>query len=134
MRTMTITSSTRNAHSVRTPKRHAKRVVLAGRFAQAAKLTEQLGTLGWEVHTLPVGYDIHEATAATAPHAVLVPEVTGDESGYLACAKLRHTLPNLKVVVVGSVRTPTREALALFVGAGFVAETDGVNGLVAAMS
>lgn len=134
MRTMTITSSTRNALPVRTPKRHAKRVVLAGRFAQAAKLTEQLGTLGWEVCTLPAGHDVHEATATAVPHVVLVPEVAGDESGYLACAKLRRTIPNLKVVVVGSERTPKREALALFVGAGFVAETDGVNGFVAAMS
>ncbi|MDY3563059.1 hypothetical protein R5W23_004558 [Gemmata sp. JC673] len=134
MRTMTITSSTRNALTTRTMKRHTKRVVLAGRFAQAAKLTEQLSSLGWEVHTLTTGRDIHAAAAATAPHAVLVPEVAGDESGYLACAKLRRTLPNLKVVVVGTERTPKREALALFVGAGFVAESDGVSGLVAAVS
>lgn len=129
---MTTVSSTRSP-SPRT-KRHAKRVVLAGRFALAAKLADQFRQLGWEVHTVPAGRDVYAAAAAADPHAVLVSEVGGDESGYLACAKLRRTQPNLKVVVVGSERTPKREALALFVGAGFVTEADGVNGLVAAVS
>ncbi|HEY1191102.1 MAG TPA: response regulator, partial [Gemmata sp.] len=123
---MTTTSSTRNSTALRTPKRLTKRVVLAGRFALAAKLTEQLRQLGWEVHTVPTGHDVHTTAAATDPHAVLLPEAGSDESGYLACAKLRRTQPDLKVVVVGSERTPRREALALFVGAGFVTETDGV--------
>ena len=131
---MTTVSSTRSTLTARTPKRQARRVVLAGRFAQAAKLTEQFRALGWDVHTVPAGQDLHATAAETAPHAVLVPEVAGDESGYLASAKLRRTLPNLKVVVVGSERTPKREALALFVGAGFVTEADGVSSLVAAVS
>ena len=109
-------------------------VVLGGRFELAAKLAEQLRARGWEVHTVPAGCDVHATATATDAHAVLVPEAGGDESGYLACAKLRRTLPHLKVGVVGSERTAKREALALFVGAGFVTEADGVNGLVTAVS
>ena len=70
----------------------------------------------------------------TDPHAVLLPERGGDESGYLACVKLLQTQPALKVIVIGDVRTPARERLAAFVGAGFVTEADGVAQLVNAVS
>ena len=66
----------------------------------------------------------------TDPHAILLLEDAGDESGYLACAKLRQTLPELKVVVVGEERTPQRERFAEFVGAAFATEDDGVTKLV----
>lgn len=128
---MTTLSSTRSTLA-RPAKRHARRVVLGGRFAHAAKLAEQFRQLGWEVHAVAAG-DVHAAAAAGA-HAVLVPEVAGDESGYLACAKLRRTRPHLKLAVVGADRTAEREALARFVGAGFVTEADGIARLVAAVS
>lgn len=116
------------------PKRFAKRVVLAGGFALAAKVAERFRKLGWEVHTVAADHDVHVAAAETDPHAILLQETAGDESGYLACAKLRRTQPDLKVVVIGAERTARRERFAEFVGAEFVTEADGVNGLVAAVS
>jgi hypothetical protein len=64
---------------------------------------------------------------------MLVPEDAGDESGYLACAKLLQSRPELKVVLVGPARTPKSERFAEFVGASFVSEADGVSELVAAV-
>jgi DNA-binding response OmpR family regulator len=131
---MNTIGSTCNTLATRTPKRSAKRVVLAGRFALAAKTADHFRKLGWEVHTLTADHDVHAAAAETEPHAILLQEEAGDESGYLACAKLRSAQPCLKVVVIGSVRTGRRERLAKFVGAEFVTEAEGVNRLVAAVS
>ncbi|MCI0703655.1 MAG: hypothetical protein L0241_21460 [Planctomycetia bacterium] len=113
--------------------RAAKRVVLAGGFAFGSTVADQFRKLGWEVFTVPAEHDIHATAAETNPHAVLLPEMAGDESGYLACAKLRQTLPEVKVVVVGNERTGARERLAKFVGASFVTEADGVCKLVNAV-
>ena len=131
---MSINSSTRNTTATLAPERAAKRVVLAGRFTLGAKVAEQFRTLGWEVFTVTTDHDVHAAAAETAPHAVLLLEDAGDESGYLACAKLLQTQPELKVVVVGEERTPERERFAEFVGASFVTEDDGVNELVNAVA
>lgn len=127
---MSINCSTRNTTATLTPKRPVKRVVLAGRFALGATVADQFRKLGWEVITVTSDHDVHAAAAETEPHAVLLPEDAGDESGYLACAKLLQTQPELKVVVVGEQRTAERERFAEFVGAAFVAETDGASGLV----
>ena len=107
-------------------------VVLAGRFKHGAKVADHFRKLGWEVFTVTTEHDVHATAAETDPHAILMPEDAGDESGYLACAKLRLTQPNLKVVLVGNARTPRQERFAEFVGASFVTEADGVTGLVAA--
>ncbi|AMV28997.1 hypothetical protein VT84_31675 [Gemmata sp. SH-PL17] len=132
MRIMTITGS--KCTATLTPQRAAKRVVLAGRFALGANVADHFRKLGWEVHTVNADHDVHATAAETDPHAVLLPENTGEESGYLACVKLRQTLPDLKVVVVGSERTAGREKFAEFVGAKFVTEADGVGRFVTAMS
>jgi DNA-binding response OmpR family regulator len=105
-------------------------VILAGRFRLGAKVAEQFRKLGWEVITVGTDHDVHVAAAETAPHAVLLLEDAGDESGYLACAKLRRSQPELRVALVGEERTPERERFAEFVGAAFVTEDDGVNELV----
>ncbi|MBN9117985.1 MAG: response regulator transcription factor [Planctomycetes bacterium] len=128
---MTI-NSTRNTTATLAPKRAAKRVILAGRFRLGTKVAEQFRKLGWEVVAVTTDHDVHAAAAETEPHAVLLPESAGEESGYLACAKLLRTQPELKVVVVGAERTPERERFAEFVGASFVTEADGVSELVAA--
>ena len=129
---MSIHCSTRNTTTTLTPPRAAKRVVLAGRFKLGAKVADQFRDLGWEVFTVTTDHDVHAAAAETDPHAVLLPEDAGEESGYLACAKLLRTQPELKVVVVGEERTPERERFAEFVGASFVTEADGVSELVSA--
>jgi biotin carboxylase len=115
------------------PPRAAKRVVLAGRFALGARVAEQFRKLGWEVHTVTSARDVHAATAETDPHAVLLREEAGDESGYLACVKLLRTQPDLKVVVVGAEWTSERERFAEFVGATFATEDD-VDELVGAVA
>ncbi len=122
-----------NMTASRPSRRVGKRVMVAGRIPLGAMVTDQLRVLGWEVLTVGNDSGLHETAAKTKPHAVLLPEAAGDESGYLACAKLLITRPELKVVVVGAERTATRERFAEFVGAEFVAETDGVNELVAAV-
>ena len=91
MKTMNTVSKTRNTTATLAPKRSAKRVVLAGRFALAAKVADEFRKLGWEVHTVTADHDVHAAAAETDPHAILLPEIAGAESGYLACAKLLRT-------------------------------------------
>lgn len=112
--------------------RASKRVVLAGRFKLGVKVAERFRKLGWEVHTVTSDHDVHAAAAQTDPHAILLLEDAGDESGYLACAKLRQSQPELKVVVVGEEWTPERERFAEFVGATFATDGD-VEELVAAV-
>jgi biotin carboxylase len=128
---MSINCTTRHTSTTFSP-RAAKRVILAGRFALGAKVADQFRKLGWEVTTVTTDHDVHAAAAETDPHAILLLEDAGDESGYLACAKLLQSAPELKVVVVGAERTPARERFAEFVGASFVTEADGVCGLVSA--
>ncbi len=130
---MNTTGKTHSSCATLAPKRLAKRVVLAGRFALAAKVAEHFRKLGWEVHAV-ADHDLHAAAAETDPHAILLGERAGDESGYLACVKLLQSQPHLKVVVIGDARTPARERFAAFVGAGFATEADGVSELVAAVS
>lgn len=130
---MSINGNTCKVPTTLKPKRTVKRVVLAGRFALGVKVADQFRKLGWEVHTITSEYDVHAAAAETDPHAILLLEDAGDESGYLACAKLLRTQPDLKVVVVGTERTAKRERFAEFVGASFVTEADGVCELVAAV-
>ncbi len=127
---MNINCRARNTTATLTPKRAAKRVILAGRFALGVKLADQFRKLGWEVITVTTDHDVHAAAAEADPHAILLLEDAGDESGYLACAKLLQTMPDVKVVVVGAERTPERERFAEFVGASFVTEADGVSELV----
>jgi hypothetical protein len=114
------------------PPRAERRVVLAGRFKLGAKVVERFRKLGWEVHTVTSDHDVHAAAIQTDPHAVLLLEDAGIESGYLACAKLRQTQPDLKVVVVGAEWSPKRERFAEFVGATFALDGD-VDELVAAV-
>ena len=131
-RTMSINRNACNTSVTLPPRRAARRVVLAGRFKLGAKVADSLRRLGWEVHTVTTDHDVHAAAVETDPHAIVILEDAGDESGYLACAKLLCTMPEVKVVVVGEERTPERERFAEFVGATFVSEADGVTELVKA--
>ncbi len=104
--------------------RTAKRVVLAGRFNLDGRVADRFRKLGWEVLTVTADHDVHAAAAEADPHAILLLEEAGDESGYLAGYKMRQTQPALKVVVVGAAWTPERERFAEFVGATFATEHD----------
>ena len=67
------------------------------------------------------------------PTALLLPEETGMESGYLIAAKVAEARKKLKVVLVGATHTPVAERFANFVGANFVVETDCVHTLLNAL-
>ena len=114
------------------PPRALRRVVLVGCFKLGAKVADRFRKLGWEVHTVADEHDVYAAAARTDPHAIVLLEDAGTESGYLACVKLRQTQPDLKVVVVGPEWSPLRERFAEFVGATFATEDD-VDELVAAV-
>lgn len=122
---------TRNTSATLAPRRTARRVVLAGRFKLGAKVADHFRKLGWEVFTIGME-QVHAAAAETSPHAILLTEDAGGESGYLACAKLLQSQPKLRVVVVGATRTAKSERFAEFVGASFVTEDEGVQELVSA--
>jgi hypothetical protein len=51
----------------------------------------------------------------------------------LIAAKVLEAKHKLKVVLVGTKRTSVAERFAKFVGAGYVAESDGVHKLLAAL-
>ncbi|MFM8273197.1 MAG: hypothetical protein ACKODX_12845 [Gemmata sp.] len=119
---MNTTRDTLNSAAL-TRRRPGKRVVLAALLALSAKTADHVRNLGWEVRTV-ADRDIRAAAAATEPNIVLLPEAAGDESGFLAGAKLLATLPHLKVIVLGANRTGTNERFAEFVGAEYATETD----------
>jgi hypothetical protein len=87
---------------------------------------------GWEVVNVSTA-DAVRAAIAKKPTAMLLPDQTGVESGYLIAAKVLEARRKLKVVLVGATRTAQAERFAKFLGAGFIAETDGVNKLFAAL-
>ncbi len=130
---MSTFSSKGQKTAIITPKRTAKRIVLAGRFPFAMKVAELFRKLGWEVHTVTTEDDVHAAVAETIPHAIVLPEDAGDESGYLACAKIRQTRPELKLVVIGIEHSETRARFAEFVGAEYLTEADGAQTIINAV-
>lgn len=98
----------------------APRVVLA-ETALNDTIAEQLRRFGFDVRTATTSDEAVMLALEANPTAVVLPTETHDsESGYLVCAKLRRARPRLKLVLVGSQRTPADERLARFVGATLV--------------
>jgi hypothetical protein len=108
------------------------RLVVAGAIGVVGKATEQLHMHGWEIVNVP-SMDAVRAALTRKPTVMLLPEDTGMESGYLVAAKIHEAKHKLKVVLVAPKRTLVAERFARFVGAGFVAESDGVSRLLAAL-
>ncbi|MCE9566152.1 MAG: hypothetical protein K8U57_29370 [Planctomycetes bacterium] len=108
------------------------RAVLVGKVG-CASVSDQLRKLDWDVLNVPTSDDLACAVIARKPSVVVLPVGLDGESGYLVAAKLRATKRKLKVVLVGATRTPEAERFAKFVGAAFVAETDGAGKLVNAV-
>jgi hypothetical protein len=94
--------------------------VLGGTPAFAADIADRLRRLGWDACAASEE-DLHVFTMKKNPAAVILPAEGELESGFLTCAKLRLTIPKLRVVLVG---TPTAEAerFAKFVGAKLATE------------
>ncbi len=110
----------------------APRLVVAGAMGFAGKATNHLQKGGWEIVSVPTA-DAVRAALVRKPNVLLLPEETALESGYLLAAKIREARRKTRVVLVSAKRTPAAERFARFVGAGFVAETDGVSHLIAAL-
>ena len=108
------------------------RAVLVGKTGSAS-VSDQLRKLDWDVMTVPTSENLACAVLARKPSVVVLPLGLDGESGFLVAAKLQATKRKLRVVLVGATRTPEAERFAKFVGAAFVAETDGVGKLVNAV-
>jgi DNA-binding response OmpR family regulator len=108
------------------------RLLIAGGIHLACKAADHFRMLGWEVLNVSAG-DAMSAALSRKTTAILLPTETDLESGYLLAAKMRETRKKLKVVLVGTDRTPKLERFAAFVGAAYVAEADGVRKLTAAV-
>ena len=109
-------------------RRKGPRLVLGGR-AFSARLAALLRELGWDVHTAADAAEARRLVLLHRPHAILLPADADDESGYLACAKLRLCPPRVRVVLVAAERTPAAERFAGFVGAALAAEATVVDDL-----
>jgi hypothetical protein len=108
------------------------RLVVAGAIGVAGKAANQLHMHGWEIVNVPTS-DAVRAALTRKPTAMLLPDETAGESGFLIAAKVLEARRKLRVVLVGSKRTPKAERFAKFIGAGFIAESDGVHKLLAAL-
>jgi DNA-binding response OmpR family regulator len=105
------------------------RLVVAGAVGIVGQAADHLHRHGWEVVNVPAA-DAVRAALTRKPSALLLPDQTDIESGYLIAAKVREAKPRLKVVLVAPQRTVQAERFARFLGAGFVAETDAVSKLL----
>jgi hypothetical protein len=95
--------------------------VLGGTPAFAADLADRLRRLGWDACAAASADDLQVFAMKKSPATVVLPAEGELESGFLTCAKLRLTIPKLRVVLVG---TPTAQAerFARFVGARLATE------------
>jgi hypothetical protein len=110
------------------------KLVLGGDTPFTARLADDLRRLGCEVCVAADATGVRRLALRKGPQAVLLPDAAMDESGYLICAKLRAANPRLRVVLLGARRTPKAERFARFVGAAFVAEIDGTESLLKAIT
>ena len=108
------------------------RLVVAGSIGSLGRATSQLQMHGWEIVNVPAT-DAVRAVVTRKPTAMLLPEETGEETGYLIAAKVLEARRKTKVVLIGAKRTHEAERFACFIGARFVAESDGVSHLLAAL-
>jgi hypothetical protein len=116
--------------SDKSPKKFPRVVIGLGESPFATKAAAQLRALGWEVTTAASGEEARRLAVRGKAHA-LVLGLCGD---LLATAKVVTALPKrTKVVLVGPTADPGQEQASTFLGAAFVAESDGVGGLVEAV-
>ncbi len=109
------------------------RAVLVG-MAGCDSLVSQLRKVEWDVITMPSGDELACTVLARKPTVVVLPVGLDWESGFLVAAKLQASKRKPKVVLVATTRTPEAERFAKFVGATFVAVSDGVAKLVEAVT
>ena len=83
---------------------------------QTEVVAERLQSRGWRVLRAGTPLEIRRLAGRHRLDAVVLPVDSPDESGWIACAKLRCARPRLKVFLVGE-RTPAALRFAQFVGA-----------------
>src|SRR5262249_48180974 len=94
------------------------RLVLAyADAAQAARHGHTFQRRGWEVHQTASGVEARRLAADLNPHLVILDTQLPDESGWLACAKLRLAQPQRRIVLVDPHISPEKERLGEFIGA-----------------
>jgi len=97
---------------------------------QTEIVAERLQSRGWRVLRAGTPVEIRRLVGRHRLDAVVLPVDSPDESGWIACAKLRCARPRLKVFLLGE-RTPAALRFAQFVGAaGLIATNVGAAELV----
>jgi DNA-binding NarL/FixJ family response regulator len=93
-------------------------------------VSERLQAQGWRVLRAGTPVEIRRLAGRHRLDAVVLPVDSPDESGWIACAKLRCARPRLKVFLMGE-RTPAAQRFAQFVGAeGLISPEIGAAQLV----
>src|SRR5437899_53810 len=83
---------------------------------QTEAVAERLQARGWRVLRAGTPVEVRRLAGRHRLDAVVLPVDSPDESGWIACAKLRCARPRLKVFLLGE-RTPAALRFAEFVGA-----------------
>jgi DNA-binding NarL/FixJ family response regulator len=100
----------------------------------AAQVYRLLRQAGGPVQRPAPGSDPTAALGRARRAVVVVSADPAGESGWLICAKLRRTRPDVRVVLLAHEPSDEERRLALFVGAtALVCETDGPAALVEAV-
>jgi DNA-binding response OmpR family regulator len=86
-------------------------------------VAERLQARGWRVLRAGTPVEIRRLAGRHRLDAVVLPIDSPDESGWIACAKLRCARPRLKVFLMGE-RTPAALRFAQFVGAADLVPTE----------
>jgi DNA-binding NarL/FixJ family response regulator len=79
-------------------------------------VAERLQARGWRVLRAGTPVEIRRLAGRYRVDVVVLPVESPEESGWIACAKLRCARPRLKVFLLGE-RTPAALRFAQFVGA-----------------
>jgi DNA-binding response OmpR family regulator len=90
---------------------------------QTELVAERLQARGWRVLRAGAPVEIRRLAGRHRLDAVVLPVDSPDESGWIACAKLRCARPRLKVFLLGE-RTPAAQRFAQFVGAAGLIPTE----------
>ena len=83
---------------------------------QTETVAERLQSRGWRVLRAGTPVEIRRLAGRHRLDAVVLPVDSPDESGWIACAKLRCARPRVKVFLMGEP-TPAAVRFAQFVGA-----------------
>jgi len=93
------------------------RVVVALPDSTGAEVQDWLTGRGWSAYRAGSAAEVRRLMRLVNPEALVLPADGSDESGWLACAKLRKQRPGLHVVLIDGEPSGDRERFAAFAGA-----------------